>query len=92
MATVVGQTGATGVDLGNQNSSTAPELEGDALFQEMLNVESQLQALVTASTHTSLRASQTPAVVTVVTAEEIQARGLVDLAGVLRTVPGFYGV
>lgn len=69
-----------------------PALEGDALLQEMLSMESQLQDLVVSTTRTAIRASQSPAVVTVVTAEEIQARGLTDLAAILRTVPGFYDV
>jgi iron complex outermembrane receptor protein len=67
-------------------------LEGDALFEEMLSMESQLKELVVSTTRTAIRASQSPAVITVVTAEEIQTRGLVDLAGILRTVPGFYDV
>ena len=55
-------------------------------------MESQLKELVVSTTRTAMRASQSPAVVTVVTAEEIQTRGLADLAAILRTVPGFYDV
>ena len=73
-------------------AAAAPAPEGDLLFEEMLNMESQLKEMVVSTTRTAIRASQSPAVVTVVTAEEIQTRGLVDLAGVLRTVPGFYDV
>ena len=67
-------------------------LEGDALLQEMLSMESQLKEMVVSTTRTAVRVSKSPAVVTVVTAEEIQTRGLTDLAGILRTVPGFYDV
>ena len=55
-------------------------------------MESQLKEMVVSTTRTAIRASQSPAVITVVTAEEIQTRGLSDLAAILRTVPGFYDV
>ncbi len=83
---------ATAAALVDAGVSEATALEGEAFFQEMLSVESQLQEMVVSSTRTATRASQVPAVVTVVTADEIQSRALVDLAGVLRTVPGFYDV
>ena len=58
----------------------------------MVELESQLDETVVSSTKTARRASKAPAVVTVVTAEEIQARGYTCLADILRTVPGFYDV
>jgi outer membrane receptor for ferrienterochelin and colicins len=63
----------------------------DFSLEEILNM-SQLEEAVTLSTKTEQRAAQTPAVVTVVTGVEIQARGYANLAEVLRAVPGFYGV
>ncbi|MEW5855604.1 MAG: TonB-dependent receptor [Myxococcota bacterium] len=55
-----------------------------------LDLESLLDIEIYSSTKSSQRGAQTPAVVTVVTAEEIQARGYTTLADVLRVVPGFY--
>jgi outer membrane receptor for ferrienterochelin and colicins len=57
---------------------------------ELFSLESQMEQSVSTSTKTEQRAAQTPAVVTVVTAEEIQARGYTCLADVLRAIPGFY--
>src|SRR5436309_1376666 len=59
---------------------------------ELFSLESQMEQSVSTSTKTEQRAAQTPAVITVVTAEEIQQRGYTSLADVLRAVPGFYDV
>jgi iron complex outermembrane receptor protein len=59
---------------------------------EDLALEDLLNPAVWVATKSALHAAQTPAVVTVVTAEEIQARGYTSLADVLRSVPGFYDV
>lgn len=53
---------------------------------------SQLDSLVVSSTKTAQRAAQTPAVVTIITGDEILGRGYTSLAAALRTVPGFYDV
>jgi outer membrane receptor for ferrienterochelin and colicins len=52
----------------------------------------QLDAVVVSSTKSAQRASVTPAVVTVVSGDEIQTRGYRSIADVLRAVPGFYDV
>jgi iron complex outermembrane receptor protein len=57
---------------------------------DLFSLDSQMEQSVSTSTKTEQRAAQTPAVVTVITAEEIQARGYTSLADVLRAVPGFY--
>src|SRR4051812_20833415 len=54
--------------------------------------ESQLSQVSVSSTKSEQRGSQTPAVITVVSAEEIQLRGYTSLAEVLRSVPGLYDV
>lgn len=57
-----------------------------------MDLESLLNTKVYSSTKQSQRGAATPAVVTVVTADEIRARGYNSLADVLRIVPGFYDV
>lgn len=57
-----------------------------------MDLESLLELTVSSSTKTEQRSGQAPAVVTVVTAEEIAGRGYTSLAEVLRAVPGFYDV
>src|SRR5262249_36118991 len=57
-----------------------------------LSLEELLNPPVEVATKTELRATETPAVVTVISADEIQARGYSSLAEVLRAVPGFYDV
>jgi outer membrane receptor for ferrienterochelin and colicins len=73
-----------------QPAAPAQNIE-DFSLEDMLNGP-QLEESVTLSTKTQQRAAQTPAVVTVVTGAEIQARGYANLAEVLRAVPGFYDV
>jgi iron complex outermembrane receptor protein len=57
-----------------------------------LDLDSLLEQPIVASTKTQQRTAQAPAVITVVSFEEIQARGYTTLAEVLRAVPGFYDV
>ena len=70
----------------------APDETGFDLIEAMVELDSQLTGMVVSSTKRAQRASQTPAVITVVSADEIQARGYTSLADVLRSVPGFYDV
>jgi outer membrane receptor for ferrienterochelin and colicins len=55
-----------------------------------LSLEELLDRPVTSGTRRILTARQTPAVVTVITGEEIRRMGYGSLAEILRTVPGFY--
>jgi iron complex outermembrane receptor protein len=80
-----GQSGpGTGAPPGSEDPSLAR--------LEDLSLEDLLNPAVWVATKSALHASQTPAVVTVVTGDEIQARGYSSLAEVLRSVPGFYDV
>ena len=65
---------------------------GDQLPAQQIDLDTLLNITVVSSTKTKQRAAQTPAVVTVISNEEIRARGYATLADVLRTVPGFYDV
>jgi iron complex outermembrane receptor protein len=69
-----------------------PEAPPPSSERELFNLESQFEQLVATSTKTTQRAAETPAVVTVVSADEIQQRGYTSLAEVLRAIPGFYDV
>lgn len=51
-----------------------------------------MDAVVVSSTKRAERTSRTPAVVSVVTSDEILARGYTSIAEALRSVPGFYDV
>lgn len=53
-------------------------------------LESQMTASVSSATKVEQTAAQTPAIVTIITADEIQARGYTSVAEALRVVPGFY--
>ncbi len=75
-----------------ESSAAEPAPAGLDLVEQMEAVEDQLIQMVVSTTKTSRRAEEAPSVVTVVGADEIQARGLTSLADVLRTVPGFYDV
>lgn len=62
------------------------------MIEEISALEDQLNQMVVSTTKVAQRSEQAPSMVTVVTAEEIQARGLRSVAEALRTVPGFYDV
>lgn len=73
-------------------SPAARAQTGEELIEAMAELDSQLNQLVVSSTKSEQRANQAPAVVTVINAEEIRARGYTSIADVLRVVPGFYDV
>ncbi len=62
------------------------------LVAAMADLESQLNEMVVSSTKVAQRATQAPAVITVIKADEIQARGYTSLADLLRSVPGFHSI
>lgn len=64
------------------------EKAGGLTLEQLLD----LDITVVSSTKTAMRGAQTPAVVTTVSSDEIQARGYTSLADVLRSVPGFYDI
>jgi iron complex outermembrane receptor protein len=66
-----------------------PEIDLGEL--EKLSLEELLEVKVVTG-KVAQRAAEVPAVITVIKAEEIQARGYQSLADVLREVPGFYDV
>jgi outer membrane receptor for ferrienterochelin and colicins len=68
----------------------ADEAEQDS--PQDLSLQALLDPAIWVATRSALPVSQAPAVVTVVTADEIQTRGYTSLADVLRSVPGFYDV
>ena len=83
-----------GID-GDTAGAAEPDLEdlvGEVGSIEELSLEDLLDRPVTTATGIGQTVRETPAIVTVVTADEIRARGLLTLADVLRTVPGFYDV
>ncbi|MFY0565629.1 TonB-dependent receptor plug domain-containing protein [Archangium lansingense] len=59
---------------------------------ERLDLESLLEIPVVSPTKEEQRGARTPAVVSVISGEEIQARGYTSLAEVLSSVPGLYDV
>jgi outer membrane receptor for ferrienterochelin and colicins len=75
--------------------SSPPEDAADYFLNlnvELFKLGSSLTDSVTSVTKTEQRGAQTPAVITVVTRDEIIAQGYGSLAEVLRSVPGFYDV
>ena len=72
-------------------TSPAPRTPHEDDF-EAIEVDSQMEQPVISSTKLPKRAASVPAVVTVINAVEIQARGYTSLAEILRGVPGFYDV
>jgi iron complex outermembrane receptor protein len=59
---------------------------------DLFALDSQLEQQFVSSTKTEQRSAEAPAVITVITSDEIQARGYSSLSEVLRAVPGFYDV
>jgi len=59
---------------------------------QQVSLEELLNPSVKVATGAESHAAQTPAIVTVINADEIQARGYTSLADILRAVPGFYDV
>lgn len=86
---VVVMAGWGAVAAGQEPPPAAPGGPGSSEL-DLFSLESQMEQSVSTSTKTAERAAQTPAVVTVITAEEIQQRGYTSIADVLRAVPGFY--
>src|SRR5687768_16879338 len=70
----------------------SPSVEETTLMEAMVELETQLDQMVVATTLTAVRTFQAPAVVTVINRDEIRTRGYNTLADALRTVPGFYDV
>ena len=60
--------------------------------ESLLELGSQLEKAVVSSTKAPQRAVEAPAAVTVITGDELRARGYTSLAQALRWVPGFYDV
>jgi len=75
-----------------QQTDQRPEGLPDNGEEELLELGYQLEQQVVSSTKSEERAVQTPAVVTVITGDEMRARGYTCLADALRWVPGFYDV
>ncbi len=78
--------GLTSASLGQ----TFSDKSTDELMQ--LDLESLLELKVVSSTKTEQRSGQSPAVITVITGEELRGRGYRTLAEALRSIPGFYDV
>lgn len=57
---------------------------------DMFALETQLNQSVVSSTKKAQRGAEAPAVITVISGEEIQARGYGSLSELLRVVPGFF--
>ena len=72
--------------------ASGPAKSDDQLLELLMETEDQLNQVVVSSTKTARRAAAAPSIVTVITAEEIAARGYGTVAEALRTVPGFYDV
>lgn len=66
--------------------------DSDQFLELLMETEAQLNQIVISSTKTARRAASAPSIVTVITAEEIAARGFTTVAEALRVVPGFYDV
>jgi outer membrane receptor protein involved in Fe transport len=79
-----------------QASTDDPKSEDAAALSreelERLDLEDLLQLRVSTATKTEQTIDEAPAIVTVITRDELQARGLTSVAEALRTVPGFYDV
>ncbi len=74
------------------NAADAGSAGADQLLELLMETEDQLNQIVISSTKTARRAASAPSIVTVITADEIAARGYGTVAEALRTVPGFYDV
>ncbi|MHB8420775.1 MAG: TonB-dependent receptor plug domain-containing protein [Myxococcales bacterium] len=81
---------ALGAPRARAQEAAAPAPENSE--EQLLDLGYQLEQQVVSSTKTAERAVQTPAVVTVITGDEMRARGYTCLADALRWVPGFYDV
>jgi iron complex outermembrane receptor protein len=64
----------------------------DQLDTELVKVGTSFVESVVSTTKFAQKAAQAPGVITVISSEEIQARGYRSLAEILRVVPGFYDV
>ena len=84
----------SGLTLAAEPSSSpdAGSVGADQLLELLMETEDQLNQIVVSSTKTARRAASAPSIVTVITADEIAARGYGTVAEALRTVPGFYDV
>lgn len=88
VAVAVLSVGATADALAQDGSEQPLSLEALAA----LSLEDLLNTPIRVATKGEMRAGQTPAVVTIITADELHARGCSSLAEALRMVPGFYDV
>jgi iron complex outermembrane receptor protein len=79
------------LDAGVAEPAAPAEPEVDVSELDKLSLEQLLESKVVTG-KIEQRVEEVPAVITVIKAEEIQARGYASLADVLRTVPGFYDV
>lgn len=79
--------------LGAEAVQTAADLTTmSAAELDQLGLEELLELKVSSATKTEQTVSEAPAVITVITRDELEARGLGSVAEALRTVPGFYDV
>lgn len=83
--------GLLGLSLAQAHAQEDESLENKQAIEDF-DLEALLSQPVTTATKSESTAEMTPAVVTVISAQEIQTRGLRSLAEILASVPGFYDI